>query len=678
MNAAECYNRGIDLCEQRRFAEAEAAFRQALELCPEMIEAQCNLAALLQSGQGVEEAERLYRQVLRQIPDDPDAMNNLANLLSGQRRFAEANALLEQATLRHPDDGTLRNTLGVLLKNLGRFAAAEALFQQALERNPDSAEAHNNLGNLLQEQGRLTEAEAAYRHALSLEPDHVDAGWNLGLLHLSMGNFQAGWPLYELRTHPARDTRQVKPRPFPFPQWRGEDPGGKRVLVVAEQGFGDLLQFARLLPVMKRLGVGWITLLCHPLLLPLMTTLEGVDAVVAERRDQTCPEHDFWVFALSLPWRLGITLENLPNALPYLRAPREHASALPPGFRVGLAWRGNPAHQNDPHRSLPDLALLAPLWSVEGVVFVSLQKGVGEEEARHPPAGQPLLEMGATLHDFGDAAALLSRLDLVITIDSAMAHLAGALGKPCWVLLSARGTDWRWLRGRSDSPWYPGVMRLYRQTTPDDWGRVVAQVTGELAAHVRHQRGIEALRGGAVLAALPHLQAALEAAPHREQHWLDYLHALLRSGQPETAAQVLARGRGLGLAGEVVDGLERFCYTLLTMNTLFVRQCFPQLEQMARELLVHCPEDYWCHKALGLSLMEQGKKACAVAPLTRAVALLPEDVALTYNLGVLLMEQNALQEAEAVFRQLLDRQPDHREGGNNLGLILKRQQRFAD
>jgi hypothetical protein len=201
------------------------------------------------------------------------------------------------------------------------------------------------------------------------------------------------------------------------------------------------------------------------------------------------PPHDYWTFPLSLPLHFNTTVETIPAALPYLSAPPERLSRWQKclsmdGLKVGLVWKGSAAHINDANRSLPGLSTLAPLWSVPGVTFVSLQKGQGEDEAATPPTGQPVLHLGSDISDFADTAAIVSQLDLVICIDTAIAHLAGALNKPCWVLLPALGTDWRWLQERSDSPWYPDAMRLFRQTKSGDWTSTIDDVARELRSWV--------------------------------------------------------------------------------------------------------------------------------------------------------------------------------------------------
>ncbi|MBF0126820.1 MAG: glycosyltransferase family protein [Magnetococcales bacterium] len=437
--------------------------------------------ALYAAGE-VTEALALAERLLPLDDRDPFLWNLAAvchrRLGHGERA---ASRWLEALRLK-PDFVEACNNLGSLLAEEKRYAEGERFFRQALAIRPDHADAWYNLAILLTETRRHAEAEGAYLRALEREPGHMDARYNLGLLRLSQGRFAAGWPLHESRYHPDKSGRQSMPLSVSFPMWRGEELTGRRVLVIPEQGYGDQLQFCRYLALLKARGVTCLTLVCPPLLQSLFATLPGVDRVVAQTGSGVCPPHDYWTFLLSLPLHLG----GVPATLPYLFPSRERVAHWNgrlfqgAGLRVGLVWKGSPTNSNDAHRSLPGLEVLAPLWSVPGVRFISLQKGNGEAQAVCPPPGQPLLNLGGGIRDFADTAAIVSLLDLVIGIDSAVVHLAGALGKPCWVMLSACGTDWRWMHDRADSPWYPGVMRLFRQDRPDDWSGVVEAVAGEL------------------------------------------------------------------------------------------------------------------------------------------------------------------------------------------------------
>jgi hypothetical protein len=344
---------------------------------------------------------------------------------------------------------------------------------------------HCVLGVALKELGHLDGAVASFRRALEINPDLAEAHLNLSSLLLSLGQYADAWPKYETRYHTNINGRYVILPDVSFPQWQGEPLTGKSLVIWPEQGFGDEIQFARYIPLLKIRGVSRITLVCKSPLKALLGTLEGVDAVVSQSEAASLPFHDYWTFSMSLPLHFATTVETIPSGLPYLSVLPERLDVwrdrLPTGgLKVGLVWKGSAGHKNDANRSLPSLSTLATLWSVPGVTFVSLQKGQGEEEAATPPAGQPIVNMGSGIQDFADTAAIVAQLDLVICIDTAIAHLAGALGKPCWVLLPASGTDWRWLRERTDSPWYPDVMRLFRQTKADDWAATIGEVAQTL------------------------------------------------------------------------------------------------------------------------------------------------------------------------------------------------------
>ncbi len=241
------------------------------------------------------------------------------------------------------------------------------------------------------------------------------------------------------------------------------------------------MQFVRYTAELKRRGAATVRVQCRPPLAELLATATGVDGVVGSERP---PAHDFWVFALSLPHLLAARLDTIPAALPYVRAGADRlatwAPRLPPGPRIGLVWKGSPDHANDAQRSLGSLSALAPLWSVPGVSFVSLQHGLAGDEAQELAGAQPLWHLGGAIADFADLAAVVAQLDLVICVDTAVAHVAGALGQPVWVMLPAARTDWRWLEGRTDSPWYPGVMRLWRQAHPGAWAPVVDRIAQAL------------------------------------------------------------------------------------------------------------------------------------------------------------------------------------------------------
>jgi Flp pilus assembly protein TadD len=492
----------VVLAQSGRTEEAETAVRRALELRESYPEAHGNLALLLCAQGRAAEAESAFRRALQLREDYPEAHNNLGALLARQGRAAEAETAYRRALGLRPGYPEAHNNLGVLLSRAGRAAEAEAAHRRALELRESYPEAHNNLGVLLAARGRTAQAQTAYRRALELDPDHHSARWNLGLLQLSLGQYEEGWRNYETRLDPSWRDAPHGQQAIPLPRWRGEALNGKSLLLLCEQGFGDCLQFVRYTPLIKeRRRPGRVTVRCPAALASLFTAIPGVDGVVVEEDGIEVGAHDCCCLLGSLPLLLGTTsVAAIPGALPYLSAPAsrsEHWRAhLPAGrLRVGLVWKASGTQRNDP-RSPGELAALAPLWRVPGVTFVSLQKGPGEDEAAAGIPGCPLTHVGTELGDFADTAAAIAQLDLLIAVDTAFAHLSAALGRPTWILLPAQGADWRWLRDREDSPWYPGVVRLFRQSAPGDWRAVIERVAAALSSMSRDSAEIRAGRPG--------------------------------------------------------------------------------------------------------------------------------------------------------------------------------------
>lgn len=428
-------------------------------------------------------AERLFRETLAHAPELAEAWVNLGLLLDEGRDDTEAEACYRRALALRADFPETHVNLGGLLARHKRFDEAEAAYAQALRLAPDRPGTWSNLGVLYASQRLDEEAEACYDQALALDENLPRARFNLGVLRLRQGRWEAGWRGLE-----ARDWYAALKRQLQCPLWRGEPLAGRPLLIGYEVGHGDMVQFSRYAVLLKARGAGAITLLCHPALKRLFATLAGVDTLLGFDESWPSPQPwALWTPLMSLPYQCATRLDNIPASLPYLHAEpalvAHWAEVLPAGrLRVGLVWKGNPKFENDADRSLPSLATLLPLAVVPGVVFASLQKGAGEDEAAQPPAGLQVTALGARMRDFADAAAIIAGLDLVIAVDTAMAHLAGALGKPCWLMLPRYQTDWRWLEERSDSPWYPGVMRLFRQRTAGDWTPVVDAMVTALRA----------------------------------------------------------------------------------------------------------------------------------------------------------------------------------------------------
>ena len=481
-------NLGALLASQRRDEEALHCYREAIALDPGNAGAHSNLGILLVRLGRLGEAIHCCRRAIELDPDSAKAHANLGLLLEQAKREDEALHCLRRALSLDPQSAEIHSNLANLLAQRRCWDEALHCYRRAIALKPDAAASHSNLGVMLANRKQEAAAEQCFRQALALDPDHQLAHLNLGFLLLRQARFAEGWAHHEARHDPRLPDKRITPPGVPFPQWRGQDLAGKSMLVWPEQGFGDAIQFCRYVSLLKDRGAARITLVCRKPLKTLMATLAGVDAVLAAEESEGAIEaHDYWTFPLSMPLHCQTRLENIPARIPYLKAPSERLALwsrrLPHDrFKVGLVWRGNAGHHNDAYRSLPALSTLAPLWTIPGVRFISLQKGGGEDEAGGDfPDRLALLHPGSEISDFADTAAIIEHLDLVICVDTAVAHLAGALAKACWVLLPAHRTDWRWLRDRDDTPWYPGVMRLFRQQDGQDWTAVVADIRNALA-----------------------------------------------------------------------------------------------------------------------------------------------------------------------------------------------------
>jgi len=468
-------NLGGALTRQGKLDEALVCLRRAISLKADCAEAHNNLGvALIEQGKW-DEAEASLRHALRLQPHYAEAHTNLANVLREQGKPDEAVAHSREALHLEPHYAEAHNSLGAALVDQAKVAEAAACYRQALALKPDYADAHHNLANALREQGRPDEAIAGYRQALRCRPDHVEAHLNLGMTLLLLGRFEEGWPEYEWR----RRCREFPPSPFPQPWWDGSDLSGKTILLSAEQGLGDTLQFIRYVPLVKQRGAR-VIVGCPPPLLRLLETSAGIDHLAGSRAG--LPPFDVQASLLSLPGIFGTSLATIPAAVPYLRADAASAERwrqeLSPvrGFKVAIAWHGNPTNK-DRQRAAP-LAQFAPLARLEGVRLLSLQKGDGAEQLPALAGRLAILDLASCIDDFRDTAAVLANVDLVITVDTALAHLAGALGVPVWVALRW-AADWRWLRHREDSPWY-STMRLFRQPEPGNWEAVFERMAAEL------------------------------------------------------------------------------------------------------------------------------------------------------------------------------------------------------
>jgi tetratricopeptide (TPR) repeat protein len=480
------FNLGIACFEARRLDEAIAVYRRALELKPDWVEVLYNLGIACHEYGLPGEAVAAFRKTLELKPDFPEACNNLGIALKDQNALEEAAAWFQRAVALRGDYADALYNLGGVRHEQHRVPEAMAAYRAAIAVSPDCYKACNNLAKAHQDQGDIEAAIDWYRRALSVKPDYGEARFNLSTARLLKGDFLEAWKDYEWRFQRS-DWRRVYPRRFDKPRWNGESFAGRTLLIHCEQGFGDMLQFARYVPMVKARG-GTVILETRQAVLRLFEGLRGVDRLVLFSQDHPpAVDFDSYVPLLSLPGIFRTSLDTIPGQVPYLEAEpskvSQWRSRIAGGeLRVGLVWAGT---ATDPRRASP-LAWFAPLASIEGIKIFGLQKGPAADllNAEGPPKGMLIDNIGRELEDFSDTAAAVENLDVLVTIDTSVAHLAGALGKPVYLLLPDI-PDWRWMLNRDDSPWYP-TMRLFRQETAGDWGPPLTRIGRRLDSLARN------------------------------------------------------------------------------------------------------------------------------------------------------------------------------------------------
>ncbi|MBI2948763.1 MAG: tetratricopeptide repeat protein [Verrucomicrobia bacterium] len=476
---------------QSRDEEAEGLFRRLLAVEPNHHLARLNLALLCDEMGRLEEATRECQAVLALAPDDPESNTLMGALLKKQKRLDASVQHFERALQVRPGFvPALLNLAEISLLRGGLEAGAE-ICQKLLAINPDNIDAHVYLGLIRSGQGRPVEAVALFQRALQLDATQHVARLHLGLTQLLLGDYPSGFVNYEARW--LADRNGPGRRQFDQPEWEGEELRGRTILLHAEQGLGDSIQFVRYARLVAQRG-GRVLVECDPSLKALFRSAEGISAVIS--RGEPLPGFDVHSPFLSLPRVLGTTLESVPNQVPYLRAPTDAVFELPrvPGLKVGLVWAGNPNHANDNARSMP-LPCLSPIWTSPGVAVFSLQLGAAQSQLNSVREAAQIIDLSPRLKDFGATAQAVSQLDLIIGVDTAVVHLAGSLGKAVWLLLP-HVNDWRWGRESVESPWYP-TLRIFRQTKPGDWSVPVERVAQELRACAgRHGKSLPSASSG--------------------------------------------------------------------------------------------------------------------------------------------------------------------------------------
>jgi Flp pilus assembly protein TadD len=480
-SADRCRQSAIALQKQGRLEDAIHLYLRGLAVDPSDASGYRCLGTAYKKLGRLDLAAACFRRAVELCPAFPEAWNNLGNTLSEQGELPAAAECFLRACRIQPEFAGAHFNFAQALAGMGRFDASIAACRRALALAPRSAEFYNGLGIVLFDSQRIDEALAAYERALALRPDFPSARYNRSLAWLLKGDFARGWSEYEWRW---KLPSAPAPASYPQPRWDGALAPDAAILLDAEQGLGDSIQFARYAALVKA-RVGRVILRCQAPLVSLLSSLSGIDQVIAQ--SDPIPQFDAWLPLLSVPQFFTPSIETIPRTVPYLSVDDalvrfwRHRVERFAGLRVGIHWQGNPAFLKDRFRSMP-LACFEPLAKLPGVRLISLQKGAGSEQLTQRTATFSVVDLElrpSELHgSFVDTAAILSCLDAVVTSDTSLAHLAGALGIDTWLAVP-HVPEWRWLLEREDTPWYP-TLRLVRQSQVGQWGGVFVRIAAAL------------------------------------------------------------------------------------------------------------------------------------------------------------------------------------------------------
>ncbi|MBM4135623.1 MAG: tetratricopeptide repeat protein [Nitrospira sp.] len=460
---------------------------EAVQFNPANSDAYYNLGNVFTEKGQLDKAGACYQKALQLNPQLTDAYNNLGNIFANKGQLDEAINCYQKALQLNSNFTEAYNNTGLALQDKGQFDEAIAYYQKALQINQNYVEAYNNLGLTFQEQGQFEKATDCYRKALQLNPNFADAHYNLSQILLLTGNFKDGWKesvwRWKIIDNPYR-------RHFKQPVWNGSDISNRTILLLAEEGFGDTIQFIRYVPLVAQRSAE-VVIVCQKDLRSLFKNFDGIYKVIAY--GEKLPEFDVYCHLEDLPFIFETTLESIPATIPYIAVDpvltlkwRDKVQHDNLKMKIGIAWSANPTHKNERNRSCL-LTNFLSLAQLDEITFFSLQKGDAATQAKNPPHGMKLIDYTDGINDFSDTAAFIENLDLVISADTAVVHLAGALGKPVWTLIPF-SPDSRWLLNREDSPWYP-TMRLFRQNSPGDWDGVFERVYIALKETLDNRRG---------------------------------------------------------------------------------------------------------------------------------------------------------------------------------------------
>jgi len=472
---------GVIAFQLKKYDTASNLIGNAIENKPNVPQFHYNLGLVFILLKREEKAIQVFEKAIEINPDYAEAYYNLGLALKKQRQFEKAVLNFKHVMKLTPDDADAYYNLGNTYEALDRYEAAVENYQLAIKKNGAFAGAFNNLALVLKAMGRIDEAIVYLREAVRLQPGLADAHWNLSLALLVKGEFEEGWKEHEWRFLRGKRST-IYPHRFGIPLWDGSSFTGKRLFVHSEQGFGDTLQFIRYLPMVKRRG-GTVLFETFRPLLRILNNFPGIDELVEISPNRSHVEScDYYVPIMSLPMLFATDVPTIPSNIPYLspdpvKVEKWKNRVNRRGYKIGIVWAGKPEHENDGNRSC-ELEHFLPLSEISGIAMYGLQKGDAARQTETLPGKKRIVNFERELKDFSDTAAAIENLDLLISVDTAAAHLAGAMGKLVWTLLPY-APDWRWLLEREDSPWYP-TMRLFRQPVRGDWDAVFDKVKDEL------------------------------------------------------------------------------------------------------------------------------------------------------------------------------------------------------
>ena len=662
-HAPTLYMRAVFLRDLGRFEEALADNRRAHALDPDNVDTCNNIGSALQSLDRYEEALQWFDRTLALQPNFVGALYNKAVSFSKIRRFDEAFSIYQRLKILDLNNTVTDWDLALLLYELGHPEDALVHFNASDQQRPDHALTLSMRALCFYNLKRFEECLADNRRAQALDPNSAFAEWNLAHLHLLTGNFEAGWIMREARWRmPTSSAHYPK---FSQPMWLGQEAiAGKTILIQADEGLGDTIQVIRYAPMMAARGAR-VILVVENLLHSLLSKLPGVSACFPKSAADQLPPFDMHCPIMTLPLAFGTRLDTIPAAIPYLPSPAANRvqaweERLGPHhkLRVGLVWSGNPLHKNDRNRSI-SLRALSRILDVDAA-FVSLQKDPGSDDQAILRERPDIIDLTADLTDFAETAALVSCLDLVITVDTSIAHLAGALGRPTWILLSYV-PDWRWLLDRDDSPWYPTV-RLFRQTETREYASVLDRVRSELQALIVAPRD-------RIASVREHPAPISELAPASPDALCAAgLHHMQAGRYPD--AQICYQ-QALSVNPDHADALH-----LMGQQSLQSQQYDQAVEWIARAIRQDPKPEYLT--SLGTTLRHQGRHDEALKTYDKALQLKPDDADLWHNLGEVLFTLNRPTDALLSFQHALKLDPRHWGAMHNSGLLLHQQGRFEE